>query len=377
MRVSTAGSVCKEGCGRPTAPGKTRNGNPYQTCCRGCVQKIGHDPACNLRVSKSDWEIMLAGEWKLVGVAERNFLDELDRTNQSTGHVKLRGHEYEFDLSQLTQRNIATGKVRQLRRCARPQNSSTPGGEIDGENEGTNELVPITLHVYDLLQNPSIQTANGILRVVGSGAYHTALEVYDMEWSYGACEHGTGVFSCIPGGCAMHHYREAIPLGNIQLSKKDVDRILEKMAHDWQGCQYDILRRNCCHFSAEFGKRLGAREVPRWISSLAGVGASLHGAVVGATSRLRGAGEAFGFMLAAYRFGDVVRGVSTVDSELSEDDKGQAPQSPQPPATTPETRSLMGPRRLQSDHRTRSQVGCNPGGVFLNCFRGIAKVCRR
>jgi len=381
MRASTAGSVCKEGCGRPVAPGKTRNGNPFQTCCRGCAQKRGHDPECNVRVAESDWEIMLAGEWKLVGVTERNFLDELDRTNQSTGRLKLRGHEYEFDLSQLIQRNVATGRVRQLRRCARPENSKT-SGDLDDIVEGTNDLVPVTLHVYDLAQSPSIQTANGILRVVGSGAYHTAIEVYDLEWSYGGCETGTGVFSCIPGGCGMHHYREAIPLGDIQLSKKDVERILEQMAQQWQGCQYDMLRRNCCHFTVELGKKLGAKELPRWISSLAGVGANIHDAVVGAQSRLSGAKrkgiEAFGgFMLAAYRCGDVVRGVSTDDFDASETTKEYAGVLSESSATTTVSRSTASHKEPPRRQLTSSEVGCNPGGLFSACFSGIAKACRR
>jgi hypothetical protein len=37
---------CKVGCGRPVAPGVTRSGRPYQTCCRGCIMGFGHDENC-------------------------------------------------------------------------------------------------------------------------------------------------------------------------------------------------------------------------------------------------------------------------------------------------------------------------------------------
>lgn len=37
---------CKQGCGRPVAPGVTRSGKPYKTCCRGCVMGFGHDANC-------------------------------------------------------------------------------------------------------------------------------------------------------------------------------------------------------------------------------------------------------------------------------------------------------------------------------------------
>lgn len=39
---------CKQGCGRPVAPGVTRSGRAYTTCCRGCVMGFGHDIRCGL-----------------------------------------------------------------------------------------------------------------------------------------------------------------------------------------------------------------------------------------------------------------------------------------------------------------------------------------
>merc|ERR1712224_58101 len=37
---------CRTGCDRPVAPGETRSGRPYTTCCRGCVMGFGHDFRC-------------------------------------------------------------------------------------------------------------------------------------------------------------------------------------------------------------------------------------------------------------------------------------------------------------------------------------------
>eukprot|EP00929_Paragymnodinium_shiwhaense_P044839 TRINITY_DN22993_c0_g1_i1.p1 TRINITY_DN22993_c0_g1~~TRINITY_DN22993_c0_g1_i1.p1 ORF type:complete len:660 (+),score=227.94 TRINITY_DN22993_c0_g1_i1:55-2034(+) len=37
---------CKKGCGMLGAPGFSRRGNPYDTCCRGCIKGIGHDARC-------------------------------------------------------------------------------------------------------------------------------------------------------------------------------------------------------------------------------------------------------------------------------------------------------------------------------------------
>lgn len=44
--VEVAEGCCKQGCGRPVAPGVTRSGKPYTTCCRGCVMGFGHDLTC-------------------------------------------------------------------------------------------------------------------------------------------------------------------------------------------------------------------------------------------------------------------------------------------------------------------------------------------
>merc|ERR1712007_221007 len=37
---------CRKGCGRKVAPGTTAKGNPFRTCCRGCVMGFGHDLHC-------------------------------------------------------------------------------------------------------------------------------------------------------------------------------------------------------------------------------------------------------------------------------------------------------------------------------------------
>ena len=34
--------ICKSGCGRPIAPGLSKEQQPYTTCCRGCATGFGH-----------------------------------------------------------------------------------------------------------------------------------------------------------------------------------------------------------------------------------------------------------------------------------------------------------------------------------------------
>mmetsp|Transcript_86324 Transcript_86324/g.171382 ORF Transcript_86324/g.171382 Transcript_86324/m.171382 type:complete len:640 (-) Transcript_86324:227-2146(-) len=44
--VEVPPGFCKVGCGRHVAPGVTRAGQPFTTCCRGCVMGFGHDRLC-------------------------------------------------------------------------------------------------------------------------------------------------------------------------------------------------------------------------------------------------------------------------------------------------------------------------------------------
>ena len=50
---STQRTLCRFGCGRASAPGRTRNGNEYDTCCRTCATSVNmsHDYQCSLRHS--------------------------------------------------------------------------------------------------------------------------------------------------------------------------------------------------------------------------------------------------------------------------------------------------------------------------------------
>eukprot|EP00429_Kryptoperidinium_foliaceum_P021882 CAMPEP_0176144568 /NCGR_PEP_ID=MMETSP0120_2-20121206/73613_1 /TAXON_ID=160619 /ORGANISM="Kryptoperidinium foliaceum, Strain CCMP 1326" /LENGTH=347 /DNA_ID=CAMNT_0017480959 /DNA_START=59 /DNA_END=1099 /DNA_ORIENTATION=+ len=129
------------------------------------------------------------------------------------------------------------------------------------------EDVPVVLHVYDMGGDAVAQHLNQVFRPVGVGAYHGAIEVYGREWSFGWSDEGTGVFSCLPRHCPLHSYRETIRVGFTRMTKREVLSILRQL--EWPGSDYDLLRRNCCHWCAEFARRLGADPLPPWLNSLA------------------------------------------------------------------------------------------------------------
>eukprot|EP00930_Biecheleria_cincta_P055065 TRINITY_DN41438_c0_g1_i1.p1 TRINITY_DN41438_c0_g1~~TRINITY_DN41438_c0_g1_i1.p1 ORF type:complete len:623 (+),score=117.78 TRINITY_DN41438_c0_g1_i1:103-1971(+) len=76
------------------------------------------------------WEIKL-DVWKPLEAEEAEFLEQLHNSNETTGRHRSRGQEYVFDVSQMTQTNATSGKVRQLRRrVPRPP----PGIDTEGTN---------------------------------------------------------------------------------------------------------------------------------------------------------------------------------------------------------------------------------------------------
>jgi hypothetical protein len=134
----------------------------------------------------------------------------------------------------------------------------------------------VTLHIYDVVGHALVRNVNRICRALGTGAFHTGVEVYGQEWSYGySDQRHSGVFCCTPRSCNTHAYREAIEMGHTDLSPGEVRALLEELARVWPGQEYDLLRRNCCHFTDEFCRRLGVGALPNWVSSLASTGAAL------------------------------------------------------------------------------------------------------
>lgn len=176
---------------------------------------------------------------------------------------------------------------------------------------------PVWLHIYDVPSHPTARRMNGALRRIGTGAFHAGVEVYGQEWSFGSAEEdssGTGLFVCAPRGCEGHAYRESLPMGHTPVSEEDVRRLLGTLSKQWLAKDYDMLRKNCCHFSDMLCQQLQVGKIPGWIRNLSGIGRTLdntrqsfHDAWVAAAEKgrnRRGASEAEG-----YRFGDFSTGV--------------------------------------------------------------------
>ena len=67
MASIKARTHCKYGCGNKCAPGTTKRGNPYDTCCASCVKSKGaeHDKHCISRNGHRNHTTVNIPKWKL------------------------------------------------------------------------------------------------------------------------------------------------------------------------------------------------------------------------------------------------------------------------------------------------------------------------
>jgi len=124
--------------------------------------------------------------------------------------------------------------------------------------------IPVYINVYDLTPH------NSYIYPVGFGAFHSGIEVYGLEVSFGGHEFdSTGVFEVMPRCASGATYRETVHIGYCNLSQQEVRNIIDELAAKYPGSTYHALNRNCNHFTDEFCYRICNKGIPNWINRLA------------------------------------------------------------------------------------------------------------
>jgi len=111
--------------------------------------------------------------------------------------------------------------------------------------------------------------------------YHSGVEVLGAEYVYGG---GDTSFSGVtaqrpkvpPPGSGWVFY-QAVSLGASRVSREEVLRIVTEIRRDFPASSYDLLSRNCNHFSDTLSRRLCGQGIPSWVNRAAGIGASVSG----------------------------------------------------------------------------------------------------
>jgi hypothetical protein len=109
------------------------------------------------------------------------------------------------------------------------------------------EMLEVALNVYDLLGPLGIST----------GAYHTAVEVGEDEWSFGGgTGQESGIYACRPRAWRNGRFSLQVPLGTVVLPRISLVNLIMEMGKVFVGNSYDLRNRNCVHFCLAFAQSL-------------------------------------------------------------------------------------------------------------------------
>jgi len=110
---------------------------------------------------------------------------------------------------------------------------------------------------------------------IGTSLLHSGVVINDKEYAYGGHDRRgvTGVYwtkpkTQPPGGlfkCEILH-------GFTLASPTEIDRIIKDVSEEFQGMAYNLLTKNCNHFTAYLCERLTGRPGPGWLNRAASIG---------------------------------------------------------------------------------------------------------
>ncbi|KAL9414949.1 hypothetical protein AB3S75_043254 [Citrus x aurantiifolia] len=126
---------------------------------------------------------------------------------------------------------------------------------------------PVYLNVYDLTP------ANGYVYWAGLGIFHTGVEVYGIEYAFGAHDFASsGVFEVEPRQCPGFRYRKSILMGTTCLDPIEVREFMERQSANYNGDTYHLIVKNCNHFCEDICYKLTGKPIPKWVNRLARIG---------------------------------------------------------------------------------------------------------
>ncbi|PKI47544.1 deSI-like protein At4g17486 [Punica granatum] len=131
---------------------------------------------------------------------------------------------------------------------------------------------PVFLNVYDLTP------ANGYFYWAGLGIFHSGVEIYGVEYAFGAHDYPTtGVFETEPQKCPGFKFRRSILVGTTSLGPLEIREFIERLSKSYNGDTYNLIIKNCNHFCEDICYKLTGNRIPKWVNRLARIGSVCHG----------------------------------------------------------------------------------------------------
>jgi deubiquitinase DESI2 len=126
---------------------------------------------------------------------------------------------------------------------------------------------PVWLNVYDLM------IMNYTINKIGIGVYHTGVEIYGREYSYAGHYHteSTGLKESLPRDTSWLQdaiWKERVYVGKTQKSRAEVRELFEQFKPQYLGPSYNVLEKNCNHFTDKFCRALTGSEIPEYVQRI-------------------------------------------------------------------------------------------------------------
>ncbi|CAG8441566.1 8479_t:CDS:2 [Cetraspora pellucida] len=101
----------------------------------------------------------------------------------------------------------------------------------------------------------------------GIGVFHSGVEIYDKEYNFGGHDFDTtGVFVMKPRiGPPNVTFKDSVLMGHTSLSREDVKNVIDGLSKEWSGNSYNLLTRNCNHFTSELCNILVGKPAPSFV----------------------------------------------------------------------------------------------------------------
>lgn len=133
----------------------------------------------------------------------------------------------------------------------------------------------IKIHVYDLLPPGKLSST---LWALGTSLLHSGIVINGKEYAYGGHDRRgvTGVYWTKPGveppggifKCEILH-------GFTFSAQHEIDAIIRMASEQFLGTAYNLLTKNCNHFSQYLCQKLTERPGPGWLNRAASIGVAL------------------------------------------------------------------------------------------------------
>ncbi|EGS18724.1 uncharacterized protein CTHT_0053320 [Thermochaetoides thermophila DSM 1495] len=130
----------------------------------------------------------------------------------------------------------------------------------------------IIINVYDLLPPGRLSS---VLWTLGTSLLHSGVVINGKEYAYGGHNRPgiTGVYwtrpkTEPPGG----HFRCEILHGFTIAAPHEIERIIQEVSEEFLGPSYNLLTKNCNHFTSYLCQKLTGRPGPAWLNRAASIG---------------------------------------------------------------------------------------------------------